>query len=42
MDFVLACVCTVIDHRARHSVEKTKRHGTRLRLVSYFFVLSTL
>ena len=39
IDFALACVCTVINHR-RHSVEKTKSHGTRLRLVSYFFVLS--
>ena len=35
--FRLACVCTVKDHRRRHSVERTKNHGTRLRLVPHFF-----
>ena len=24
IDFILACVCTVIDHRRRHSVERIK------------------
>ena len=28
IDFVLTCVCTVIDHRWRHSVERTKKYGT--------------
>ena len=30
IDFIFACVCTVIDHRWRHSVWRTKSHGTRL------------
>ena len=32
VDFVLACVCTVIDyldHRRRHSMGRAKYHGTR-------------
>ena len=39
IDFVLARVCDVIDHRRRHSVKRTKSHGTRLRLVPYVFDL---
>ena len=36
IDFILLCVCTVIDHTWRHSVWRTKSHGTRLRLVRIF------
>ena len=36
IDFIFLCFCTVIDHRWRHSVWKTKSHGTRLRLVRTF------
>ena len=41
IDFIFLCCCTVIDHRWRHSVWRTKSHGTRLRLVRTF-VLHTL
>ena len=34
--FIFLCFCTVIDHRWRHSVWRTKSHGARLRLVRTF------
>ena len=37
IDFIFLCFCTVIDHRWRHSVWRTKSHDTRLRLVRPFF-----
>ena len=36
IDFIFLCFCTVIDHRWRHSVWRTKSHGTRPRLVHTF------
>ena len=36
IDFIFLCFCTVIDHRWRHSVWRTKSHGTQLRLVRTF------
>ena len=36
IDFIFLCFCTVIDHRWRHSVWRTKSYGTRLRLVRTF------
>ena len=41
LDFIFLCFCTVIDHRRRHCVLRTKSHDTRLRLVLYIFVLRT-
>ena len=37
IDFIFLCFCAVIDHRWRHSVWRTKSHGTRLRLVRISF-----
>ena len=34
MDFVLACMCTVIDHKRRHSVERTNLKVSALDFVS--------
>ena len=36
---VLTCASTVIDHRRRHCVRRTKSHSTRLCLLPYFFLL---
>ena len=36
----ILCYCSVIDHRRRHCVRRTKSHGARLCLVPYFFVLA--
>ena len=36
IDFIFLCFCIVIDHTWRHSVWRTKSHGTRLRLVRTF------
>ena len=33
IDFILLCMCAVIDHGSRHCVKRRKSHGTRLRLV---------
>ena len=42
IDFIFLCVCTVIDHRWRHSVCEGQKvtHSTASR--AYFFVLHTL
>ena len=37
IDRVWASACSVKDYRRRHTTERTKGHGTRLRLVWYFF-----
>ena len=43
IDYIFPCTCTVIDHIQKTSQRvKKNSHGTRLRLVSYFFVLYTL